>query len=228
MLIKRWTGPSMLSSMRQHVTRLQFDSCAKKDSLCGTVMIYDGLNLTCLDQCHSVRSKGTSSFQGWRKRIVIQESEFSLQRTASLFRTKLIFLVIFSFATYGDEQAVPRKALPRKQANAEIGHPMRPRVISPRAIFSWKNFIEQLRNILKWMLIEERRRPSMLSSMRQHVTRLQFDSWAKKQSLCRTVLIHDGLNLRCLDQCHCVRSRGRSSSRSWGKRIVIQESEFSL
>ena len=43
---------------------------------------------------------------------------------------------------------------------------------SPRVIFSWKNFIEQLlvvRNILKWMLIEERRRPSMLSSMCQHL-----------------------------------------------------------
>ena len=42
---------------------------------------------------------------------------------------------------------------------------------SPRVIFSWKNFTEQLlvvRNILKWMLIEERRRPSMLSSMCQH------------------------------------------------------------
>ena len=41
----------MLSSMCQHVARLQFDSCAEKDSLCGTVMIHDGLNLRCLDQC---------------------------------------------------------------------------------------------------------------------------------------------------------------------------------
>ena len=44
----------MLSSMRQHVTRLQFGSCAKKDSLCGIVMIHDGLNLRCLDQCHAI------------------------------------------------------------------------------------------------------------------------------------------------------------------------------
>ena len=42
----------MLSSMCQHVSRLQFVSCAEKDSLCGT---HDGLNLTCLDQCHGVR-----------------------------------------------------------------------------------------------------------------------------------------------------------------------------
>ena len=37
---------------------------------------HDGLNLTCLDQCHGVGSHGTSSSQGWRKRIVIQRSEF--------------------------------------------------------------------------------------------------------------------------------------------------------
>ena len=41
-------------------------------SLGGTVMTHDGLNLTCLDQCHGVRSHGTSSSQGWRKRIVVQ------------------------------------------------------------------------------------------------------------------------------------------------------------
>ena len=39
MLIERWARPSMLSSMCQHVARLQFDSCAKKQSLCGTVMM---------------------------------------------------------------------------------------------------------------------------------------------------------------------------------------------
>ena len=51
----------MLSSIRQHVATLQFDSCAEKHSLCGTVMIHDGLNLTCLDQGHGVRSHGKSS-----------------------------------------------------------------------------------------------------------------------------------------------------------------------
>ena len=38
---------------------------------------------------------------------------------------------------------------------------------------------------------------------------------------------HDGLNLTCLDQCHRVRFHGKSSSQSWRKRIVIQQSEFS-
>ena len=55
-----------------HVARLQFDSCAERHSLCGTVMIPDGLNLRCLDQCHGVRSHGTSSSPSWRKRIVVQ------------------------------------------------------------------------------------------------------------------------------------------------------------
>ena len=34
----------------------------------------DGLNLTCLDQCHGVRFHGTSTSQGWRKRIVGQST----------------------------------------------------------------------------------------------------------------------------------------------------------
>ena len=60
----------MLSSMCQDVTRLQLDSCAEKDSLCGPVMICDGLDLRCLDQCHGVRSHGTNSSQSWRKTVV--------------------------------------------------------------------------------------------------------------------------------------------------------------
>ena len=32
----------------------------------------------------------------------------------------------FSFATYGDEYAVPRKALPQKQANVDPGHQILP------------------------------------------------------------------------------------------------------
>ena len=35
---------------------------------------HDGLNLTCLDQCHGVRFHGTRSSQGWRKRNVIRHS----------------------------------------------------------------------------------------------------------------------------------------------------------
>ena len=104
------------------------------------------------------------------------------------------------------------------QATAKI----RPR--PAQGSFFWKNFIQQLKLFLKWMLIESWRRASMLRSMCQHVARLQFDSCAEKDSLCGTVMIHDGLNWKCLDQCHGVRSHGKSSSHGWRK-IVVQ-SEF--
>ena len=71
---------------------------------------------------------------------------------------------------------------------------------SPRVIFSCKNIIQQLKVICKWTLIEMWRRPSMLSSMCQHVATLQFDSCAEKDSLCGTVIM--GLKWKCLDQCH--------------------------
>ena len=58
----------MLSSMCVPTCeKIAVVSCAEKDSLCGTVMIHDGLNLRCLDQCHRVRSHGTSSSPAWRK-----------------------------------------------------------------------------------------------------------------------------------------------------------------
>ena len=52
----------------------------------------DGLNLTCLDQCHGVRFHCTSTSQGWRKRIVIQSRVYSvyslnlIHKFTSLFR----------------------------------------------------------------------------------------------------------------------------------------------
>ena len=39
---------------------------------------------------------------------------------------------------------------------------------------------------------------------------------------------HDGLNLTCLDQCHRVRSHGKSSSQSWRKRIVMSYNSLNL
>ena len=81
----------------------------------------------------------------------------------SLFLPKVIFA------------GLPGKAFPRKQAFVDISvflwlRKQRPRFAQgPRVIFNWKNFIEQLKHILKWMLIERWGRPSMLSSMCQHV-----------------------------------------------------------
>ena len=69
------------------------------------------------------------------------------------------------------------------------------------------------------MLIERWRKPRMLSSMCEYVARLQFDSSSEKDNLCGTVMMR--LNLRCFDQCHCVRSHGKSSSQDWRK-IVVQ------
>ena len=66
MLSESGGRPSMLKSMCQHVARLQFDRCAKKHSLCGTVMIHDGMKLTCLDQCHGVRLLKWMLIERWR------------------------------------------------------------------------------------------------------------------------------------------------------------------
>ena len=103
------------------------------------------------------------------------------------------------------------------------GHQILPR--PAQGLFSnWRNLIEQLKLFLKWMLIERWRRPSMLSSMCQHVTRLQFDSCAKKDSLCGTVMIHDGLNLTCLDQCHGVRSHAAQAPPDVGAKELSYKS----
>ena len=52
-----------------------------------------------------------------------------------------------------------------------------------------KNFIEQVKLLVKWMLIEWWKRPSMLSSMCQRVASLQFDSCAEKDRLSGTVMM---------------------------------------
>ena len=124
---------------------------------------------------------------------------------------------------------LPGKAFPRKHAFVDISvflwlRKQRPRFAQgpPKGYFQTKNFIERLKLLLKWMLIERWGRLSMLNSMCQDVARLQFDSCAKKHSLCGTFMIHDGVNLTCLDQCHGVRSHGTSFSQAWRKRIVVQ------
>ena len=121
------------------------------------------------------------------------------------------------------EYAVPRKALPRKQANVDTGHQILPGLA--QGSFQMKELdrttkaIAQINGVWK---VEKSQYAEF------NAPTLQFGSCAKKDSLCGTVMIHDCLNLTCLDQCHCVRSRGKSSSQSWRKRIVIQQSEFSL
>ena len=105
MLSERWGRPSMLKSMCQDVARLQFDYCAKKHNLCRTVMIHDGLNLTCLDQCHGVRSHGTS---------------FSLTQKEVLYSLNLIHEFTSLFLPKVISAGLPGKAFPRKHAFVDI------------------------------------------------------------------------------------------------------------
>ena len=60
----------MLSSMCQHVAKLQFDSCAEKDSLCG-----------CRHQCFSVVGKQQPRFAQGQPKDDFQLKE--LHRTTS-------------------------------------------------------------------------------------------------------------------------------------------------
>ena len=171
-----WRRPSMLSSMCQDVARLQFDSSSEKDSLCGTVMM--GLNWKCLDQCHGVRSHGKSSSQDWRK-IVVQ-SKFD----------PWVHILVFAkgdICRFACKSLLMEAGLCRHQFFSAVAQGTAK--TRPRVIFNWKNFIEQLKLILKWMLIESWRRLNMRSSVRKHVTRLQFDRCAEKDSPCGTVMM---------------------------------------
>ena len=73
----------------------------------GTVMIHDGLNLTCLDQGHGVRSHGKSSSQSCCRRIIIRQSEFD----------PWVYILVSPKMIYG---GWPRKAFSRKQAFVDI------------------------------------------------------------------------------------------------------------
>ena len=198
----------MLISMCQDVTRLQFVSCAEKDNLGGKVMMAWTENV-------------------WINAMVFVPAAKAAPKAGAkwLYSPNLIheFTSLFSPISHRSMRLWTSVFCRRWASNCKF---------CPRPaqgfVFSWKNFIVQWKLILIWMLIERWRRLSMLSSICQHVARLQFVSCAEKDSLCGTVMIHDGLNLRCLYQCHGVRSHGKSSSQSWRKRIVIQESEFSL
>ena len=120
------------------------------------------------------------------------------------------------------EYAVPRKALPRKQANVDTGHQILP------GLAQGSFQIEKLDRTTK-----------AIAQINEDwkVEKAQYAEF--NVPTCGTIAVwqlcketkplwksHDGLNLTCLDQCHRVCSRGKSSSRSWGKRIVIQQSDL--
>ena len=139
--------------------------------------------------CHGVRSHGTSSSQGWRKRIVIYTlySLNLIHEFTSVFSTNLLYV------------GLPGKAFPGKQAKVDTGHqcfsvvaqatPQDSPKASPMAMFKWKNLIGQLNPLLERMLNESWRRLSLLSASCQHVATLQFDSCAEEDSLCGRVMM---------------------------------------
>ena len=86
MLNESWRRPQTQHvPLRANIASHQL--CREKQPLWKS---HDGLNPICLDQCHGVRSLGTSSSQGWRKGIVIQiHTVYSLNlihEFTSLFR----------------------------------------------------------------------------------------------------------------------------------------------
>ena len=68
---EKWRRLSVQNSMLTCFNIEDWQLCRERQPLCNS---HDGLNLTCLDQCHGVRSHGTSSTQGWHKRIVVQST----------------------------------------------------------------------------------------------------------------------------------------------------------
>ena len=80
---------------------------------------------------------------------------------------------------------LPRKAFPAKQAKVDTGPSVflclrkqrsKIRKASPRALFDWKNWIEQLNLLLKWVLNEMWRRLSVLSSKCRQVATLNLSA----------------------------------------------------
>ena len=133
---------------------------------------HDGLNLTCLDQCHGVHwLTPKNCYTGYSLDLI---DEFT-----SLFSLKVIVA------------GLPRESFPTDACLC--GHQcfsvfVQATQDAPKAS-PRKNFIEQVKLLLKWMLIERWIRPSMLSSMCQHVAILQFVSCAEKDRLSGTVMM---------------------------------------
>ena len=118
---------------------------------------------------------------------------------------------------------LPRKAFPRKLEKVDIGHLCFSVIAqatqdSPKAS-PRKNFIEQLKLLLKWMLIERWRAQHVEFNVPTCGKIAVWQLCREKQPFWNS---HAGLNLTCLDQCHGVGSHGTSSSQGRRQRIVIK------
>ena len=148
---------------------------------------HDGLNLTCLDRCDGVRSHGTSSSQGWRKRIVVQSLNL-IHEFAYLFSLKVICAGSL------------RKGFPQKHAFVDISAFLWLRKQQPRfaqgqrtGYYQMKelNLIEPLKPLCDEWNVEKAayQHAPMCAFTCQHGPTLQFVSCAEKDSLCGTVMM---------------------------------------
>ena len=107
--IERWPYKRqyVLSSLWQHVTNIAVcQLCRERQPFWNS---HDGRDLTCLDQCHGVRSHCSSSSQGWcKKRLYSLHSPNLIHEDTSLFSPKV------------SVAGLPRKAFPRKPAFVDI------------------------------------------------------------------------------------------------------------
>ena len=184
--------------MCQHVARLQFDSCAEKDSLSGTVMMawiwHVWIN--------------AMVFVGWRQRFFYKVYSLNLiDEFTSLFSPKVIVA------------GLPRESFPHAFVDVSVfcrcaSNSQDSPKASPRAFLKWKTSIEPLK-----LLKAECQHAPICAIPCQH-----GPTWANIAvcQLCRERQpfwnSHDGLNLTCLDQCHGV----RWLTHCWRQRIVIK------
>ena len=179
----------------------------------------DSPNLRCLDRCHGVRSHGKSPPQSWRKRIVIQESEFDPWVYIRVLKPTWFMQVCLGKPSneIGKGRHWTQVFFCRCASNGQDS----PKA-SPRATFKWKNLVEQLNLLSQWMKWGESWMPPGANICHYVPT------WAniavcqlckERQPLWNS---HDSLNLTCLDQCHGVCSYDKNPFQGWCKWSVIQ------
>ena len=84
---------------------------------------HDGLNWTCLDQCHCVRSLRTSSSQGWCKRNVIRHS--------AVMGDPWVYIRVFRNSFWRKQAFVDRKQVPRFAQGQPNGYFQMSHAINP-------------------------------------------------------------------------------------------------
>ena len=158
----------------QHGPTLQFVSCAKKTAFLEQSWWLEfnvfGSMPWCLFPWHKLlwRLTPTNCYKVYSLNLI---DEFT-----SLFSPKVIVA------------GLPRESFPHAFVDISVSVVVQATQDAPKAS-PRKNFIQKLKLLLKWMLIERWRRPSMLSSMCQLVPTLRFDSRAGKRQPSGTVMM---------------------------------------